>query len=137
MNVSKQLLDAVPGCNFSSESAVISAAKKKLGDGAKTDGGTGIEMGSGGQLNEAQKDLCASMSSFSVNTYSWDSYIDQNKAGGVTSINLSSGKESKQPGEAITLSIKVDEPTEDESKKGYTCMFYDEDNKTFSSNGCK
>ena len=33
MHVSKQLLDAVPGCNFSSESAVIQAAKKKLKDG--------------------------------------------------------------------------------------------------------
>lgn len=93
MDVSRKVLDAMPGCEepFAADSAIISAAKQKLGgqDGVSASNGTGIKLEQGESVPDK---LCANIVSFSINTYEWDPYIRENNAGGTASINISSNR---------------------------------------------
>lgn len=82
--------------------------------------------------------VCAKIASFSINTYEWDPYIGENKAGGTVSINLSSDRQNTQPNSAVVLSIKVDKNDDKNiDNPVYECTFYDENTRSFSDNGCE
>lgn len=84
-----------------------------------------------------QSNICANIASFSINTYEWDSDIEENKAGGTVSINLSSNRQNTQPNSAVVLSIKVDKDNDNNiDDPEYECTFYDEITKYFSQEGC-
>lgn len=73
MEVSRQLLEAIPGCNFTSDSSVIQASKKNLVNGkAEAADGVSLNFMDTNNLKSDTKKLCTNMSSFAVNTYMWD-----------------------------------------------------------------
>jgi hypothetical protein len=136
MDVSRKVLDAVPGCEvpFAANSAIIKAVKQKFTrTGVKASNEVGIEMDGDGE-DSIPGNVCANIASFSINTYEWDPYIGENKAGGTVSINLSSNKQDTQPNSAVVLSIKVDK--NNDKNIDYECTFYDENAQFFSQKGC-
>ena len=136
MEVSRKVLHAVPGCEvpFAANTPIIKAAKQKFtGAGVTAANGVGIKMGNEGE-DSMPSNVCANIASFSINTYEWDPYIGENKAGGTVSINLSSNRQDTQPNSAVVLSIKVDKNSD--KNIDYECTFYDENTQTFSQEGC-
>jgi len=123
MDMARKVLDAVPGCQkaFVSDTPIIKAAKNKFSAaGVKASNGAGIEMANVEDETNTAANECANIASFSINTYEWDPYIGENKAGGTVAIYLSSASQETQPSSAVVLSIRVNKNRRD---RPFECTF--------------
>lgn len=134
------MLTAVVDCDqpFVLDSDVIQASKQKLTDRQATaSNGAGIHILSDQPdlASTATANACTNVASFSINTYDWDSNVNKLKAGGVTSIHLSSNRSEIKLKGQLSISVKV-YPSKKKDISQLNCGQWDETTKSLVSDEC-